>query len=182
MRDPEKVKQLIIDKVDLTQVMLEYKVGFVFDPRGVSEVQFRCPFHGKDNKPSARLYKETKSCFCWVCRKKWDVISFIRDMEQMKYNEAVAHIISKYRVDLSSIPNEPDILKPSKTLVLDSNVSMIRFERNLRHLRGRISFETYRALCTAFFMVRFSQKKGVDIEESVKKLEYKLEHTCLNPS
>ena len=60
MKDIEKLKDLVLEKVDLAQVMLDYKVNFVFNPLKVDEAQFKCPFHGQDTKPSARYYRATK--------------------------------------------------------------------------------------------------------------------------
>lgn len=178
MKDPKKVREAILDVVDLTTVMLSYGVDFVYSPQGLPEVQFRCPFHGKDDKPSARLYKETKSCYCWVCRKKWDVVSFIQEMEQKRYSEVISFIINKYHVDLSRIPDEPDIASSPDPEISDVNVTLIRFQKNLRELRGRLPFEKYNPLCTALFMIRYYQKRGMDISESAKNLEDKLEKTC----
>ncbi len=42
------------------------------------EEQFSCPFHGRDNTPSARVYPETvrgpSHVWCFVCHTRWDVI------------------------------------------------------------------------------------------------------------
>lgn len=43
-----------------------------------NEEQISCPFHGKDTKPSARIFPDTGSSsshiWCYVCAKRWDVI------------------------------------------------------------------------------------------------------------
>lgn len=45
---------------------------------GDREEQFSCPFHGRDRKPSARVYPETvrgpSHVWCFVCQERWDVI------------------------------------------------------------------------------------------------------------
>lgn len=42
------------------------------------EEQFACPFHGRDRKPSARVYPDTvrgpSHVWCFVCQERWDVI------------------------------------------------------------------------------------------------------------
>jgi len=40
------------------------------------ECQINCPFHGADLGPSARIYPDTNSMYCWACTKSWDVIDF----------------------------------------------------------------------------------------------------------
>lgn len=60
-----------------------------------TEEQISCPFHGKDTKPSARVYPEGSSrsgVFCWVCQKRWDVFDLWRKFhgdEQMKFGETI---------------------------------------------------------------------------------------------
>ena len=45
---------------------------------GNREEQISCPFHGKDNKPSARFYPESprgsSHVWCFVCQEQWDCI------------------------------------------------------------------------------------------------------------
>ena len=40
------------------------------------EQQVRCPFHGKDNKPSARIYPDSDRFYCYVCKESLDAFSF----------------------------------------------------------------------------------------------------------
>jgi len=56
------------------------KVGVDLRQSGADEEeQFSCPFHGADNKPSARVYPsegQNKShAWCYVCQERWDAIS-----------------------------------------------------------------------------------------------------------
>jgi CHC2 zinc finger len=183
VKDSQKIADLIIQTVDFAQVMLQYGVRFMFDPLRASEVQLRCPFHGKDNKPSARYYRSTQSMYCWKCCKKWDVITFIRDKEGFKYGETLHYIVNRFGVDLSSIPDEP---LPSETNKFESEAKsdtksvsdaavLIKVQNNLQHdLRGKIAFEKYRALCTVLVSSRFAMSQGVDVLETAIKLENKI--------
>src|SRR5574343_824433 len=44
--------------------------------------QFSCPFHGKDTKPSARIYPAGPTgpshAWCFVCQERWDAITLWR--------------------------------------------------------------------------------------------------------
>lgn len=44
--------------------------------------QISCPFHGRDNKPSARVYPESSKgpsgVWCFVCQERWDAIGLWR--------------------------------------------------------------------------------------------------------
>lgn len=61
--------------------------GVNFKHTGDREEQFSCPFHGKDENPSARIYPASPSgpshVWCFVCRERWDVIALWK-----KYNGA----------------------------------------------------------------------------------------------
>lgn len=47
------------------------------------EEQLSCPFHGKDNKPSARVYPDDTEgmshLWCYTCRKRWDAIGLWKE-------------------------------------------------------------------------------------------------------
>lgn len=177
MKNPEKLRELILEKVDLGQVMMDYQVDFAYNPMLVDEAQLRCPFHGQDNKPSARYYRATQSMFCWVCYKSWDVIQFIMEREQLYYIRALLFIIDKYKLDVSSITDEPEL--PALNLGKGKEISEVSVEakvvRNkIRGFRGKIVFEKYRALCCAYYMVMFEMSQGVDVLANIKKLENKL--------
>lgn len=173
MKDPNLLKDLIIGTLDLARVLLDYNVKFTYDPTQVDEVQFQCPFHGEDRKPSARLYRITKSCYCWFCKKRWDTISFIMDKERLGFIEALKFIINRYKIDTSSIPDEPDI-RVKKPEVSIQEVELKRSENNIRDLRKKISFEKYRALVSAWYMIAYQADKGIDVVESLRKLDIKM--------
>jgi hypothetical protein len=171
VKDPIKVKDLIIEQLSLAEVMVSYNVAFAYDPRLASEVQFRCPFHGKDNKPSARLYNNTKSCFCWVCRKAWDVVSFIMEKEKMSFREALNYIVGRYKIDISSIPDIPT-MELKKIKYSEKNVVLKNLRSHVIELKRKIPFEKYRALCAAYFMAKTS--KETDIFTNTKMIEEKI--------
>jgi hypothetical protein len=173
MKDSQKLKDLLVEKVDLVTVMLKYNVKFQFDPHLANEVQFKCPIHGRDNKPSARLYKSTKSCYCWVCRKSWDVVSFTRDMEKMSFTETLNYLVNLYKVDTSSIPDGPN-LDPYVTHFSEEGILSQQIRTGIQSLRKKIPFEKYRALCVAFFMVNYAISKGADAKESLNKIQEKI--------
>jgi len=177
MKNPEKLKELILEKVEMDRVMLDYNVDFVYNPTLVDEAQLRCPFHGKDNKPSARYYRATQSMFCWVCYKSWDVIQFIMEKEQLYYIRTLLFIIDKYKLDTSSITDEPELpsLNLNKGSVISENSIEAKFvRRKIRDFKGKLVFEKYRALCCAYYMVMFKMSQGGDVLADVKKLSEKL--------
>jgi len=177
MKDPLKLKELLVKELDMARVMLDYKVKFMLNPMKVSEAQFKCPFHGKDNKPSARFYRDTQSCWCWVCQKKWDLISFIMDKEQLGFTKAILFLIEKYRIDTSSIPDGLDVkdleAPPPTKEVSEREVYRLFLRNNIAERRGKIPFEKYLMLCAVYYMV-LCEKSESRAVEAAKKLEAKL--------
>lgn len=174
MKNLVKLRELVLKEVDFAKVLLMYDVDFMYNPELVEEVQLRCPFHGKDNKPSARYYRETQSMFCWVCHKRWDIISFIMDMEHFSYKGSLLYIINKFQLDVSQIPDEPEF-KEEKVSVSKELIETFTVKRKIREFRGKISFERYRALCSAYYMVMFKSYKDGDISSDINKLNNKID-------
>lgn len=175
MKNPNKLKELILEEVDLSQVLLDYGVDFVYNPKLVDEAQFKCPFHGKDNKPSARYYRETQSMFCWVCHKSWNVIGFIMDIEQLYYKGALLYIVNRYQLDISLIPDELELISEKKSTASVVLVRVINAEKKIKRFRGKISFKRYNALITAYYIIMYKSSKGGDISEDIQKLNIKLD-------
>lgn len=175
MKDLGRLKDLVIEKIDLAEVMLAYGVKFIYDPRRAAEAQYHCPFHGKDNKPSSRFYRATSSCWCWKCHKKWDVIEFVRDKESLSYTGAILHIIDRWRVDTSEIPDTPVLDLPVPQKADNSSVELLRLRGLLREKRGRIPYEKYAAMFTAWQMIAWDKHKGKPVDAILPKLEQKLE-------
>ena len=179
MKPLNLLKNLIFEKVLLSDVLQDYHVEFMYDLSKADEAQFRCPIHGKDNKPSARFYRATQSCYCWVCQKRWDVISFIGDKENLNFVESIKHIVDKYRLDTSGLPDlDIDSIKPKivpkEDQKLQENIFIISLRSKLKEYRGKIPFEKYQALCGVFYMVLFDRHKGLNIMPNLIKFESKL--------
>ena len=174
MKDPLKLRELIIEKVELIDVMKHYKVKFAYSPDHADEAQFSCPFHGKDNKPSARYYRATKSCYCWVCRKKWDVVGFIRDKESLGFNAALWHLINWFHLDVSSVSDDPEFLLPKKDPVSEETIKSIMLKNKIQELKGKVPFEKFNVLCSAYMMIMYEASRGIKILDKMDKLQSKM--------
>ena len=174
MKDPIRLKELIIQKMDMARVMKDYHVHFVYNTDVADEVQFRCPFHGKDNKPSARFYRQTQSAFCWVCRKRWDVIDFVMEMENMTFIRAILHLIKKYNIDTSSIPDTPKLDIKKNSQLTDMNIRIKCLKNRIKDLKGKVFFEKYNKFMSVYNMILFKENKKEDISQEISKLEIKL--------
>lgn len=58
------------------------------------EQQFRCDLHGdgNDNAPSARVYPDTGTWYCFACGKTRDVISTVMEKEGMTFAQACTNL------------------------------------------------------------------------------------------
>lgn len=174
MKDPILVRDKVLKEVDMGRLMVDYGVSFSYDPIKADEAQFRCPFHGADNKPSARYYRATQSCFCWYCKKRWDVIGFVRDKEKLSYIDALNFLVRRYNVDLAGIPDKPTIIHKQKVSLNHSEIQYRYIKGRLRSMRGKIPFEKYRALAGAYMMACYQGSIGQDIMPLLMKIESKI--------
>lgn len=171
MKDLNRLKEHIYSKLDMTNVLIDYGVKFIYNPKKLNETQLRCPFHGKDNKPSARFYKETQTLYCWVCMKKWDLVGFIMERESLNFIEAIRFLIDRYKIDTSGIPDDPRIVFRSKTNTGNNNqVDLIRIRDGIRKLKGKLDFNKYNRLYYAYQIVLLCKDTT-----AIKKLELKLQ-------
>ena len=75
--------------------------AFDYDVRtdgGGREQQFSCDLHGsgQDNKPSARVYPDSDSWYCFGCGVSRDAIQTVRDKLDKSFVEAVAWLEKTY--------------------------------------------------------------------------------------
>lgn len=84
----------IHEKIDISQVLVDY--GYHVHPG--AEHQFSCDLHGDgfDSKPSARVYPESASWYCWACEKSRDAIETVRAKEGIGFMEALKLLEDRY--------------------------------------------------------------------------------------
>lgn len=90
----------IKETVPILQVLASY--GYrVRDDGGDREQQFQCDLHGtgKDNKPSARVYPESNSWYCFACDATRDPIGTVMAKEGVKFWDAIGILEKAYGLD-----------------------------------------------------------------------------------
>lgn len=175
MKNIAKMKALVLDRINLAEVMLEYGVRFLYDPRNAPEAQYHCPFHGKDNKPSARYYRDTKSCWCWVCHKRWDVVDFIRDKEELSYTSALLHIVRRYGLDISVIPDDPELDLKEKSKISEDSINLKVLRGKIKDLRTTLPVDKYGVLVGAWYVVAYKMFVGAEVAGMIDKLDSKIQ-------
>ena len=61
------------------------------------EFQLKCPFHGKDSKPSAHVYPDGLF-HCFTCKRHYNVVHFVSNYKGISFGEACRWIESAYSV------------------------------------------------------------------------------------
>jgi len=93
-----KRAQRLKDSVPIERLLSDYG----YDVQVLSsEQQFRCDLHGdgSDNAPSARVYPDTASWYCFACGKARDVISTVMEKEGVEYPQACRLLETKYGLE-----------------------------------------------------------------------------------
>lgn len=85
--------------------------GVSFRHTGDREEQVSCPFHGKDENPSARVYPTTprspSHVWCFVCRERWDAISLWKkysDGEGKSFHRLLSELEKLYNIETPPVP------------------------------------------------------------------------------
>ena len=89
----QRIKELI----PIEQVLSDYGYA-VHSDLGEREQQFSCDLHGdgSDNKPSARVYPDTASWYCFACSKARDAIATAQEKEGLDFSNACAVLEKRY--------------------------------------------------------------------------------------
>src|SRR3989440_9353017 len=71
-----------------------------------SRLMGRCPFH-EERTPSFSVNPVEKLFYCFGCGKGGDVITFVRETEQLDFAEAVEWLAERFRVPLEYEESSP---------------------------------------------------------------------------
>ena len=81
--------------------------------RADGSTQCRCPFHGVDRHPSARIYEDTNSWFCFTCGFAKTPLFFFKSMMGLPLTDAVAEFYKYFRTDI--LHDNPDLANEAFT-------------------------------------------------------------------
>jgi DNA primase len=73
----------------------------------------RCPFH-EERTPSFSVNPQDKLFYCFGCGKGGDVITFVRDTEQLDFAEAIEWLAERFRVTLEYEETSPQLEESRK--------------------------------------------------------------------
>lgn len=78
-------------RAEIPIIDLLHSFGYAVHPGGGDrEQQFSCDLHGdgSDNKPSARVYPDSASWYCFACSRSRDAIETVREKEGVDFSTA----------------------------------------------------------------------------------------------
>lgn len=96
------------EKVSVYSLLRRHGVSFKHTME--REEQISCPFHGKDENPSCRVYPASgmspSHAWCFVCRERWDVIALWKKYsgESKSFHEILSEIEKQYGIVQPPVP------------------------------------------------------------------------------
>jgi len=182
MKDLTSIIELIKERVTLKEILVSKRCI----TGSLSEEQFSCLFHGADRKKSCRYYEETDTAYCWVCKDKWDVISFSQKLEEMTFPQTINYLIKTYRIDVSKLPDAPEaeiirIKNREVVKVDDRKLKIEKISGVISSVRDELPTNTYTKLVYTFMMLKYAvsedkfQKNFDQFKEAMLRV-FKKEH------
>ena len=116
---PQEYIQEVVARNDITDVVGSY---VQLRHRGRTHTGL-CPFHS-EKTPSFVVYPETQSFYCFGCGAGGDVITFIRNINNLGYVEAVKFLAARAGMPM---PDEDDKAGRMRSRILEINKQAARF-------------------------------------------------------
>ena len=115
------------DRIDIEELIGEY----VDLKRAGRLTKGLCPFHS-EKTPSFVVYPDTQSYYCFGCTKGGDAITFIRDIENLDYIEAVKLLADRAGLAMPDEQYDDSLIKKKKRM-LEMNKEAARFFNSYMH-------------------------------------------------
>lgn len=121
-------------------------------PGSSNEEQFSCPFHGKDRKPSARVYpdngRSSSHVWCFTCQKNWDVFGLWRNFmghgDEIKFGQILFELERQFGI---VPPEAPELVDPKNRGPTEAEQDVDKLfevcERRLTEAKPKYEFEKY---------------------------------------
>ncbi len=89
-----------------------------------------CPFHG-EKTASFTVYPDTQSYYCFGCGNGGDVITFIKNIENLDYIDAVRFLADRVGLDMPDENNYDSTMNKRRLRMLEANREAARFFHNV---------------------------------------------------
>lgn len=103
-----------------------------------------CPFHG-EKTASFTVYPDTQSYYCFGCGNGGDVITFIKNIENLDYIDAVKFLADRVGLDMPDENNYDSTMNKRRLRMLEANREAARFFHNsLGKKEGEIGYRYFK--------------------------------------
>ncbi len=103
-----------------------------------------CPFHG-EKTPSFTVYPDTQSYYCFGCGNGGDVITFIKNIENLDYIDAVRFLADKNGLDMPDENSYDSTVNKRRLRMLEANREAARFfYKCLTTKEGAIGYQYFK--------------------------------------
>ena len=136
MRIPESFIQEVIFRNPLEEIVSQYATL----KRAGSNMVCCCPFH-HEKTPSFTLYSSPSHYYCYGCGAGGDVITFVRQMENLDYVAAVEFLANRAGLSMP-VSSDPLENRVNKKRFYEMNAEAARFwHKNLFTEAGRVGLD-----------------------------------------
>ena len=112
--------------------------------RAGSNLNGLCPFHN-EKTPSFTVYPETSSYYCFGCGNGGDVITFIKNIENLDYIDAVRFLADRVGLDVPDENNYDSTMNKRRLRILEANREAARFfHKCLQTQDGAIGYRYFK--------------------------------------
>lgn len=103
-----------------------------------------CPFHG-EKTASFTVYPDTQSYYCFGCGNGGDVITFIKNIENLDYIDAVRFLADHVGLDMPDENNYDSTMNKRRLRMLEANREAARFFHNcLKTQDGTVGYRYFK--------------------------------------
>ncbi len=103
-----------------------------------------CPFHG-EKTASFTVYPDTQSYYCFGCGNGGDVITFIKNIENLDYMDAVRFLADRVGIDVPDENNYDNTMNKRRLRMLEANREAARFfHKCLQTQEGAIGYRYFK--------------------------------------
>ena len=134
-----RIKDTSVAEVRAAADMVDLVSQYTSLRRAGARYTGRCPFHD-ERTPSFSVNASDKLFYCFGCGKGGDAITFVRELEQLDFAEAVEWLAERFRVTLEYEEMSPEVEERRRRrerllAVLEQATSF--YERHLWETAGR---------------------------------------------
>lgn len=171
----ERIKK----KIPIEKVLSDYGYDVHSQLEGREE-QFSCDLHGdgNDGKPSARVYSETNTWYCFGCSKIRDAVDTVQAKEGLTFKESLTFLEKKYGLPVLSWEGGVSESKSQKSVIsntvshkttwedscrnLNSILRLITIERPFSMEKTLTLWELFDKVCWLVGKEHIKEKVGID--------------------